>query len=46
LDDTRVADDGVSAFVQSEGCVKAQKKVWKKVGEKLEKIWPGIMATL
>jgi hypothetical protein len=37
LDDTRVADDGVSAFVQSEDGVKAQ-QVWKEVGEKLDKI--------
>ena len=35
LDDTRAADDGVSAFVKSEDGLKAQNKVWKEVGEKV-----------
>ena len=46
LEDTRVADDGLSAFVKSEDGVKAQKKIWKELGEKLEKIQSGIMHTL
>lgn len=36
LDDTRAADDGVSAFMKSEDGLEAQNKVWKEVGEKLE----------
>jgi hypothetical protein len=46
LSDTRVADDQVSAFVKSKEGLEAQKKIWKELGEKLEKIQPGIMAML
>lgn len=46
LNETQVADDQVSAFVKSEEGLKAQKKIWKELGEKLEKIQPGIMAML
>jgi hypothetical protein len=46
LDDAQVADDHISAFVKSEDGQKAQKKIWKELGEKLEKIQPGIMQTI
>jgi NAD(P)-dependent dehydrogenase (short-subunit alcohol dehydrogenase family) len=46
LDDARVADDRLSAFVKSKEGQKAQKKIWKELGEKLDRIQPGIMQTI
>jgi NAD(P)-dependent dehydrogenase (short-subunit alcohol dehydrogenase family) len=46
LDDARVADDRLSTFVKSEDGQKAQKKIWKELGERLERIQPGIMQTI
>jgi NAD(P)-dependent dehydrogenase (short-subunit alcohol dehydrogenase family) len=46
MDDGQVHDDRVSAFVKSEEGQKAQKKIWKELGEKLDKIQPGIMQSI
>jgi retinol dehydrogenase 12 len=46
IDDGRVHDDRVLAFVKGEEGQKAQKKIWKELGEKLDKIQPGIMQTI
>lgn len=46
LHDARGADDQVSAFVKSEEGKKAQKKIWKELGDKLERIQPGVMAMI
>lgn len=46
MEDGRVRDDRVSAFVKSEEGQEAQKKIWKELGEKLDKIQPGIMQSI
>lgn len=46
MSDGKVANELLSPFVTSEEGAQAQKKVWRELGELLEKIVPGIMRTI
>ncbi len=47
LSDSRVADpEGLGSLVKSEEGAEAQKKIWKELVEKLERIEPGIMKSV
>ncbi|KAI9830054.1 MAG: hypothetical protein M1819_005884 [Sarea resinae] len=45
ISDAKVANEELSAFVRSEEGATAQAKVWKELGEILEKIQPGVMSS-
>lgn len=46
MSDAEVANEALGGFMETEGASKAQKKIWRELGEILEDIQPGIMKSI